>query len=369
MKNRFLSLLTALVLCISAFALPLTAYAASSDDKIPPTLTAKLENGRLIVETEDDISGVEAVYIDGRRISTLVNGTGDVALKDYAGDGKQITVYAVDFAGNRSKEQKFDNPYYKPPTTTPAPSPTPNTQGGGTITKPQTVPTPTLPPSPAPSETPSGGDGTVSALPDGAFTPDGTGTIQDSATGEEGDKQFYVITTEAGNTFYLIIDGKRQDNNVYFLNTVTEADLMALAEKENGSVSAAPEPEKCTCGEKCEAGKVNTACPVCKNNLTGCTGKDSSPALEQSDDQKPEEKGGGNVGMIVFVLIAFAAVGGAGYYFKIVRPKQQAALDDEDEGFEGDEYGEGYDPGMEQGEKIEYLSVDNEDDDQTQSGR
>lgn len=362
MKNRFLPLLTALVLCISALALPLTAYAASSDDKTPPTLTAKLENGRLTVETEDDISGVEAVYIDGRRVSTLVNGTGDVALKDYAGDGKQITVYAVDFAGNRSKEQKFDNPYYKAPAPTPAPSP--NTQGGGTTSKPQTTPIP----SPAPSETPSsGGDGTVSAVPNGAFTPDGTGTIQDSATGEEGDKQFYTITTEAGNTFYLIIDGKRQDNNVYFLNTVTEADLMALAEKENGTVSAAPEPEKCTCAEKCEAGKVNTACPVCKNDLAACIGKAPTPAPEQPDDQKPEEKGGGNVGMIVFVLIAFAAVGGAGYYFKIVRPKQQAALDDEDEGFEGDEYGEGYDPGMEQGEKTEYLPDD--EDDPAQGGK
>nr|WP_308624660.1 DUF4366 domain-containing protein [uncultured Eisenbergiella sp.] len=366
MKNRILPLLTALVLCISVFALPLTAYAASSDDKTPPTLTATLEKGRLTVEAEDDISGVEAVYIDGRRISTLVNGKGDVALKDYAGDGKQITVYAVDFAGNRSKEQKFDNPYYKAPTSTPSP----NTQSGGTASKPQTTPTPTPTPKPSstPSETPSsGGDGTVSAVPDGAFTPDGAGTIQDSATGEEGDKQFYTITTEAGNTFYLIIDGKREDKNVYFLNTVTEADLMALAEKENGTVSAAPEPEKCTCGEKCEAGKVNTACPVCKNDLTGCTGKTPTPAPEQPDDQKPEEKGGGNVGMIVFVLIAFAAVGGAGYYFKIVRPKQQAALDDEDEGFEGDEYGDGYDPGLEQGE--EYLPDDNEDDDPAQGGK
>lgn len=32
----------------------------------------------------------------------------------------------------------------------------------------------------------------------------------------------------------LFIDGKRDDNNVYFLNGVTEADLMALAEKGDG---------------------------------------------------------------------------------------------------------------------------------------
>ena len=57
----------------------------------------------------------------------------------------------------------------------------------------------------------------------------------DTATGEDGDKQFYTITTEAGNVFYLIIDGKRDSNNVYFLNGVTEADLMALAEKDEGA--------------------------------------------------------------------------------------------------------------------------------------
>lgn len=79
-----------------------------------------------------------------------------------------------------------------------------------------------------------------------------------------GEKQFYTITTDAGNVFYLVIDGKREDNNVYFLNGVTESDLMALAEKNNGSMSMIPQEESCSCTEKCEAGKVNTGCPVCK---------------------------------------------------------------------------------------------------------
>src|SRR5699024_7739707 len=29
----------------------------------------------------------------------------------------------------------------------------------------------------------------------------------------------------------------------------------------------------CNCTEKCEAGAVNTDCPVCKNDLNGCLGK------------------------------------------------------------------------------------------------
>jgi hypothetical protein len=62
------------------------------------------------------------------------------------------------------------------------------------------------------------------------FTPDGTGTIVDSATDKDG-KQFYTITTPAGNTFYLIIDLERDSDNVYFLDAVMEKDLMALAEQ------------------------------------------------------------------------------------------------------------------------------------------
>ena len=41
-------------------------------------------------------------------------------------------------------------------------------------------------------------------MPEGAFTPEGTGTVLDSATGQEDDKQFYTITTADGNVFYLM---------------------------------------------------------------------------------------------------------------------------------------------------------------------
>ena len=52
------------------------------------------------------------------------------------------------------------------------------------------------------------------------------------------------------------------------------------------------------------------------------------------------------------------AVGGVGYYVKIVRPKQQA---EDDEDFEDDGYGEGFDPDEAYGEP-EYLSEDDFDD-------
>lgn len=60
------------------------------------------------------------------------------------------------------------------------------------------------------------------------FTPDGTGTVVDNATDQDG-KEFFTITTAEEAVFYLVIDRQRETENVYFLNAVTVADLMALA--------------------------------------------------------------------------------------------------------------------------------------------
>ena len=359
MRTKTLSLLMALMLVVSAFALPITAYAAGGNDTTPPKLTATLDAGKLSVSATDDMSGVEAVYVDGNRINSLTNGKATVTLKDYAGTGKQVSVYAEDYAGNRSETVKFENPYYEAPQATQKPTTTtttkPSTTGStsqnttsdsvqNTETEPATEPT-------VPSEE------TTSAIPDGAFTPEGIGTILDSASETEDEKQFYTITTEAGNVFYLIIDGKRDSNNVYFLNGVTEADLLALAEQSGGSISTIPAEETCTCVDKCEAGMVNTTCAICKNNLIGCKGAAKVTEPEEPVTEQPAKDGSG-VGTIIFLVIAFAVVAGVGYYVKIVRPKQLAEDDDD---LDDDSYGEGFDPDAAYGEP-EYLSEDDIDD-------
>ena len=152
------------------------------------------------------------------------------------------------------------------------------------------------------------------------LTPDGQGTVADNATDEDG-KEFFTITTPDENVFCLIIDRQKDSDNVYFLNAVTESDLMALAVKdEDTGVSAIPEPEPvCSCKDKCEAGSVNTSCPVCLLNLKECEGKAPEPVQEEPEPEQPEKKG--NSGTMVFVLLAVLAVGGAGYYLKIYKPK------------------------------------------------
>ena len=124
MRNKITITLLALVLCASAFVFPLSAYAAGGNDATPPTLEIKKDGDKLSVAASDDMSGVEAVYIDENRINSLANGKATVILKDYAGTEKKISVYAVDYAGNRSEVKTLDNPYYKEPATTQPPAAT-----------------------------------------------------------------------------------------------------------------------------------------------------------------------------------------------------------------------------------------------------
>ncbi len=145
------------------------------------------------------------------------------------------------------------------------------------------------------------------------FTPEGTGTVVDNATDEDG-KEFFTITTPSENVFYLVIDRQRTDNNVYFLNAVTENDLLALAEE-------SPEPEV----------PEPTVQPE----------PDPEPVTEP--EPQPEKDTGGNMGSLLIVLAVLLVGGGVGYYFKVYRPKHEAAdLDEDDYDYEdeADPYGE-----------------------------
>jgi len=63
------------------------------------------------------------------------------------------------------------------------------------------------------------------------LTPDGNLTLVDDIKVEESkDKQFVTLQSKNGNYFYLVIDRSGDKENVYFLNLVDEADLMALIE-------------------------------------------------------------------------------------------------------------------------------------------
>lgn len=325
-KNSIWYTLPALVLCISAFFTPVTAYAKGGGDTTPPVISAELSGDTLHIEASDEDSGVDAVYIGTKRINYRVDHAIDVEFEDYAGtETETVGVYAIDFAGNQSEVIEVKNPHYE-----------------GTADM----------------------EAENNAEPN-PFTPAGQASVLDNATDGDG-KEFYTFITPEENVFYLVIDNQRDSENVYFLNAVTEDDLAALAEKgekDGTGESAVPEVIVCTCTDKCEAGMVNTSCPVCKNDLSACTGKEQAPPETEEPAKEETKKGSG--GAFIFVLLAALAVGGAGYYFKIYKPKHDLddaedldeLLEDEDEE-EVNEDSDGQDMTVEAGMDMDAAAYD-----------
>ena len=158
-----------------------------------------------------------------------------------------------------------------------------------------------------------------------ALTPDGNMTlIDDIGSTEESGKQFITVQTKNGNVFYLIIDRDDEgEYTVHFLNQVDEADLMALMEDGEEETEA----PTCSCTDKCNVGAINTACPVCLIQISECKGVEPEPVAptEPTDPEPPtddgKEKGSGNIGMIVLVLVILAGGGGAAFYFLVLKKK------------------------------------------------
>ena len=134
----------------------------------------------------------------------------------------------------------------------------------------EATPAPVVTPTPTPVTTP-----TPVLTP-----PGGTGTVVEQ-TDEEG-KEFYTIMTADENVFYLVIDRQRETENVYFLNAVTEADLLPLVE-----IPAVEEPEPTP---------VPTPVP------------DTAPM--------PEIESGPDVRLLLILVLAVLAIGLAFFYVK-----------------------------------------------------
>jgi len=143
------------------------------------------------------------------------------------------------------------------------------------------------------------------------LTPDGNLTLVDDIAEEQSeDKQYMTVVTKNGNYFYIIIDRAGDKGNVYFLNMVDEADLLALIEdmdtvQQTPVVTPQPEPE---------------------------------PEVTTEPEQQ-EEKSGGTSGILLLLLLVGGGVGGAFYYFKVLknRPNTKGSTDLEEYEFDYDE--------------------------------
>lgn len=199
--------------------------------------------------------------------------------------------------------------------------------------------------------------GFLSLLGSSALTPSGNMTLVDDILQDESyvvqdkkvvkDKQFITVQTKNGNYFYIIIDRSGETENVYFLNLVDEADLLALLDEDEVPVKQ----EECICQDKCHIGEINASCPVCRVNLSECLGKEAvkqEPVQETREEEpktetepvKTNESKRSPFAPMLIVLILLAA-GGAVYWF-IIRKKPdtkgKADLDNYDYGEEDEEY-------------------------------
>ena len=185
---------------------------------------------------------------------------------------------------------------------------------------------------------------------DNSFTPTGNMTLIDdffqieaeaTENSPQRDKQFITLESKSGNIFYLVIDRNGDQENVYFMNLVDEADLMALIE-ENEDGTQAP---VCSCTDKCAVGAIKTDCEICRTNMSECVGKEPVVETEptESIEDEPAEEPSVNF-MPVLILLIAGAGGGAFYWFKIRKPKDKTAgnsdLDDYDFGQDDDDYDE-----------------------------
>ena len=145
------------------------------------------------------------------------------------------------------------------------------------------------------------------------LTPDGNMSLVDNVKGDATkDKEFIIVKSKGGNYFYIVIDHAAQgENTVHFLNQVDEKDLLSIID-EKDSLSAKPELPKEEEQKESEAEKPKA-------------------------EEKPEKKN--PAGMIVLSLILIIGLaGGAFYYFKILKPKQDVKGTTELDEFDFEDY-------------------------------
>ena len=190
--------------------------------------------------------------------------------------------------------------------------------------------------------------------PPQTLTPDGTGTVVDNIM-TVNNIEFFTVTTDNGSDFFLVVDRQRASNNVYLLNTVTEADLMALAEARGETMIAVPAGTVPP-----PSGGAATQPPDAPPALTM---EEILQAIQDAMEQNQREQApapppvrqGGNSGIVILVVFLLLLICGGIAVWKVLLPKMQNATqsaqndieDDEDYDNEHDDGDDGFSPGYE----------------------
>ena len=143
-------------------------------------------------------------------------------------------------------------------------------------------------------------------------------------------RQFITFKTKNGKTFHLIINHDEQGENVMLLTEVSEDDLLNMVE-------AKEKPKEVTKEEPVKQEKT-----------------------EEVKHEKKEEKSSTGI----YILLALVTLGalGAGYYFKVVKKKEDKELEslEEDDDFFSEAEGTGEDENQGTEEKTDDVEEDEE---------
>lgn len=190
-------------------------------DTTPPTFNVAVNNGVMVIETNDSESGVEAIYINGYKYKPNKQGKLTVRLQKFDATYTNFSIYVVDKSGNESEAYVIDNPYYKQASSDEDSDDSSN-------------PADSLPTS---GEATEKNESSADIL---SVTDEDGNDISD----EVNSKQFYSIVTKDGQTFYLVIDmdgGLQYGDNdytgqssgtVYFLTYVSNNDLLNVTDSD-----------------------------------------------------------------------------------------------------------------------------------------
>jgi hypothetical protein len=172
------------------------------------------------------------------------------------------------------------------------------------------LPPSAIPPPTEPEDTQSPDAGAASPPPSASSSagiPGATGSVADNITASGEIREFFTITTDNGGIYFLVVD--RPSGGVHLLSAVDEYDLAGFIDEDrrplSGSIGSSP------------PSNVHPTEPTEPDNVVA------------EPEPQPAKRGGANP---IPIIIAVLAAGGAGYYWKIYRPKQNAGADDyEDE--------------------------------------
>ena len=164
------------------------------------------------------------------------------------------------------------------------------------------------------------------------FNTTGWASIVDNSV--SGNKEFFIVRSETGNEFFIVIDRENGKDNVYFLNAVTEWDLLGLTEKYEVPNNLNPNASSDIVDGSINNSTVSVEPQENSENKNGQSETEANNATTTMTET-PKKGSSGIVGTIILILFA-GAVSAYFYFFKFKRKNHKT----NNEEFLPDNYGD-----------------------------